>query len=202
MKAVQVVVVIAGLAAVVFGISQILSGVEEMKGDKAMTKGGAKEIADQAAANLKEYVDEERGIAFSYPKNWVIERPTASPLFFKWKTLKGAVNGSAMSEELPSGTTLVDYVKLNREHIVAQLAKDKMTPDGFEQDPVTVGGEPGLRLRISYTLPESKLRVRQTQAYFIHGNRAFSICLTTQADIHESFDDLMARMLASVRFLG
>src|SRR5438045_9757911 len=50
-KAVQVVVAIAGLAAVVFGISQIFAGVEEMKGGKALTKGEAKEIADQAAAN-------------------------------------------------------------------------------------------------------------------------------------------------------
>jgi hypothetical protein len=202
MKAVQVVIAIAGLAAVVFGVSQIFSGVEEMKGSKAPTKGDAKAIADEAAANLKEYVDEERGIAFSYPKNWVTERPTGSPLFFKWKTLKGAVNCSAMSEELPSGATLVDYVKLNREQILAQLTKDKMTPDGFDQDPVQVGGEPGLRLRFSYTLPEPKLKVRQTQAYFVHGNRAYSICLTTEADMHESFDGLMARILASVRFPG
>jgi len=202
MKAVQVVVVIAGLAAVVFGISQILAGVEETKGTKGMTKGGAKEIADQAAANLKEYVDEERGIAFSYPKNWVTERPTEPPAFFEWKTLKGAVNCIAMSEELPSGTTLVDYVKLSREKALAQLTKDKMTPDTFTQDPVQAGSEPGLRLRFSYMLPDPKLRLRQTQAFFIHGNRAYCICLTTEADIHESFDSLMARILASVRFLG
>lgn len=201
-KSVQVLVAIAGLAAVVYGITQILGGVDEMQASKSLTRTDARAIADQAAANLKEFVAEEQGLAFSYPKNWTTERPQTPPIFFKWKMPKSTVNGSVMMEELGPGVTLVDYVKSCVDQTLANLTRDQMAPHVVNRDQLQVGGEDALRVRFGFTLPDQKLEGRVAQTFFVKGNRVYGITLTTPADLHESFDGLMTRILDSVRFLG
>jgi hypothetical protein len=82
------------------------------------------------------------------------------------------------------------------------MQQQKMSPvREFElEEKLEVGGAPGMTICMSYSLSDPALEVRATQAYVVHGNRAYAITLTTPKDLHAEYQGLFRAILESVRF--
>ncbi len=189
---------IVGLVALVVGMTQITSGIEQITDDGMPTIAQAQYVA---RGDLVTFVSESRGISLHYPVDWFAEEPAAGPMFFVFKTFSGRVNVNVAAERLVSGTVLANYVQSNFEQIESMLTEQNMSPRFLERKRIDVGGQPATRLVFSYTPPDFEQDTTASQVLVINNDHAYAITLTTPSELHGEFDNMMEQILSSVRFL-
>lgn len=198
----RVLFAVLGVAAMILGIRQMLGS----GGGGMPTREEARSIAKAAAANLTAYANREHGISLQYPKGWTTTEPTSGPMFFGFKTLSGVVNANVTSQPVAQDTMLFEYVQRNVDETNAALERQQAQPRSLSRDKVVVGAEPGMTVRYAFVMPgadkaDQPIPVQASQVFFLHANRAYVITLTTPAEWHDDFAELLAKVLASVQFV-
>lgn len=189
------------------GIVVVILGIRQLQGAGGMpTREQARELAATAANSLTGYTNQQCGITLQYPSGWSREEPKDGPLFFGFKTLAGVVNANVLSQDVAAGTMLFEYVDRNVAETEAALKQQNAQPRTLSRDKCVIGGEPGMVIRYAFLTPaedkaDPPLPVQVSQAFVLHGNRAYAITWTTPEQWHEDFAALFAKVLDTVRFL-
>lgn len=198
---------VARVVVALVGILVMILGIRQLMGAGGMpTREEARSLAAAAAANLTTYTNKERGISLRYPTGWTTAEPKDGPLFFGFKTLSGVVNGNVLSQDVTADTMLFEYVDRNVSETEAALQKQKAQPRTLSRDKCVIGGEPGMVVHYAFVMPaegaaDKPLAVQVSQAFVLHGGRAYAIALTTPADWHGDFGELFTKLLDSVAFV-
>jgi hypothetical protein len=193
---VRILIGLVGLAVVALGIRQIL-------GSEALpTREDAARSAREAAADLVPWSSTSRGISLRVPRGWEQEEPASGPLVLKIKTFRGVVNLNVLSEDVADGTMLFEYVNRNVEEALASMQQQQMKPRREHEldEKLVIGGDPGTQISMTYSMTDRELDAQVTQAYVIHGNRAYAITLTAPRDLHAEYQALFRAIVESVRF--
>lgn len=197
-KPVLILVALLGMAAVVFGVLQMARGIGEL-GDGLPSAADAREAADSAAGKLSRYTVADKSVSLLYPQDWTVTTPAQPPVLCSFKTFKGVVNYSLMSQDVAAGTQLAAYIATNVDGIQGALAKPEQALQMLGQTDRTLGGLPAVQLVYSYR-PEPNLEVEVTQIYAIREQRAYAVTWTMPKSMHGMFDTLLGKILESVQF--
>ncbi len=182
------------LLGVLFGV---LAGGPAQAGDFP-TKKEVKEAAQLSLQAMSLYNSPQHKFSIKYPKNWGKLEPRDSPIVCKFIIMGGLASYRVAVENLPEGTTLVDYFKVTTEQVKAAMAAQKMPITVVSESDSKLAGVPAKKSVYTFTFEDSPRTPKIEQFLVVKGDKGYVFNYTADSEIFDDFHIVIDRVLDSM----
>jgi len=142
------------------------------------------------AGKFARFVDRRNGFSFRYPADWKQEPgPNGGTVF---KTDSGTVNLIVITEDIPDGSGLANYVS----GVMRSFRSEPIKPESVTVRRVMSGGLEWREIAHEIQAPGG-VAVRQTMWFTAIGPRAYGLALSAQDGEMEAYEPVFKRIVSS-----